>query len=282
MLCESVKNKSSTERCSAKALKNLRFCGKHAKMKVPRLWIDKDDKTRCVLRIQKIWRGIRVRRLMNLQGPGVLNRTYCHNDEDLVTCQGKTEVHPGNYFSFDEGGKIYWFDFRSIYSWSLEHIRPTNPFTRQELTLETRQRIKEIAFLRENKLMPLFHDLGRAMDFKKVFVDRWMLIGQYLDENMFEDISPVVFTEMNRTQFWLFSSFMCESLLVWAKEKKHPHSRRNIYYAWMKNCWRRQTLELATTSNVAYYVAGTLLKILKDCKQPYEVCFQIMSARHRV
>jgi len=189
-------------------------------------------------------------------------------------------VHPGNYFSFDEDGKIFWFDVRSIYAWSLEQLKPTNPYTRQNLSIETRKRLKKVIAIRELKLLPLFHDLRRLMEFKKVFADRWMLIGQYMEENMFEDTNPNLIFNMSRTQFWLFSYHMYESLLLWANEK--PQSRRLMYCVWMKQCWRRQTLEINGTTNVAFYVGGTLLKILKDCKEPYDICFQIMSARHRL
>jgi len=278
MLCNSVKNKSSIDRCTSKALKNLQFCGKHAKMKKPKLW--SEEKANSIVLIQKRWRGYRIRNRMKLQGPGILKRSLCHNDDDLVTCENRDEVHPGNYFSFDEDGKIFWFDIRSIYAWSLEHLRPTNPYTRQPLSIEIRKRLKQVIILREAVGLPLFHDLKRIMDIKKVFSDRWTLIGQYLEENLFEDMNLTVLLNMNQTQFWLFSYHMYESLLLWANEK--PDSRRPVYCAWMKQCWRRQTLEMNATTNVAFYVSGTLLKILKDCREPYEVCFQIVAACHRL
>jgi hypothetical protein len=280
MQCASVKNKASTERCSAKALKNLKFCGKHAKMKVPKLWVDTDDRSIAACRIQKIWKGYRVRYRMILQGPGILSRVKCHNEEDLVSCEERNKIHPGNYFSFEEEGKLYWFDFRTIYAWSLERLKPTNPYTRKELTIETRKRLKEIAYLRSKTALCLFHDLSRSSEYQKVFQDHWTLIGQYIEENLFEEINLGILLNLNRTQFWVFSSYMCESLLVWASEKKS--SRRDLYYTWMRYCLRRQTLEIGGNTDVAYYVGNTLLKILRDCKQPYEVCFQIMGARLRL
>jgi len=280
MICESVKNKASTERCSAKALKNLKFCGKHAKMKKPRLWVDTDDRSLAAKKIQKIWNGYRVRYRMVLQGIGVMKRGACHNQDDLVTCEETSQIHPGNYFSFEEDGKLYCFDFRTIYAWSLEKLKPTNPYTRQELSLETRKRLKEVAYLRGKTPLSLFHESSRTRELEKVFADHWMLIGQYLGEHLFEEVDIGLLLNLNRTQFWLFTSYMCESLMLWAIEKKN--TRRDLYYIWMRTCWRRQTLEITLDTNVAYYIGSTLLKILRDCKNPYDVCFQIMSARHRL
>jgi hypothetical protein len=249
-------------------------------MKIPRLWVDTDDRSIAAFRIQKVWRRYRVQYRLRLQGIGILSRSKCHNEEDLVTCEESNRIHPGNYFSFEEEGKLYCFDFRTIYAWSLEKLKPTNPYTRKELTIETRKRLKEIAYLRSKTALGLFHDADRPNDYEKVFEDHWILIGQYIEENLFEEINLGLLLNLNRTQFWLFSSYMCESLLIWASEKKD--TRRDLYYTWMRYCLRKQTLEIRGNTNVAYYVANTLLKILKDCKQPYEVCFQIMSARMRL
>jgi len=246
-------------------------------MKVPKIWLDTCDKTIAAFKIQKIWRGYRVRYRLRLQGPGVLQRSKCHNEEDLVTCEEKTRIHPGNYFSFEEDGKLYCFDFRTIYSWSLEHLKPTNPYTRKELSTETRKRMKELATIRSKTALSLFHD---TRPYKKLFGDQWMLIGQYIEENLFEEVNPEVLLNLNRTQFWLFTSYMCESLMIWAREKKN--TRRDLYCSWMKYCWRRQTLELNQNTDAPYYVGQTLLKILRDCKNPYEVCFQIVGARLRL
>jgi hypothetical protein len=217
---------------------------------------------------------------MRMQGVGIMSRKKCHNEEELFTCEERDRLHPGNYFSFEEDGKLYWFDFRTIYLWSLENLKPTNPYTRACLTLETRKRLKQVAVIRERVGLPLFHNIERNLDSSKVFADRWMLIGQYMEENLFEEINPRILLNLNRSQFWLFSSYMRDSLLVWSKEL--PGTRRKYYYNLMLNCWKRQTIEFKSNTNVASYIGATLLKILKDSKQPYEICFQIMSARHRL
>lgn len=278
MLCGSCKNKTSNERCGSPALKNLTFCGKHAKSKNPRLWSVVNSADDSAVKIQKIWRGWIVRYLLDMAGPGVLKRSLCHNTEDVITSDEK--VHPLNYFAFHEDDKIFWFDIKSIFQISLAKLQPENPYTRQKLSLETRKRLKEAIYYRESRRLPLFHDPLYLNDADKVFEMRWMRISQMLEESLFIDINPMFFIALNRTQLWEFTAILRDKLLLWAKEHRNVNSRRNIYYLWVHTCWRRQTLEVADTKKVCQYLGACLLKIMKDAKQPHDLCFKILSARH--
>jgi hypothetical protein len=86
-LCESCKNKNSLDRCSSPALKGLLYCGKHAKVKNPRVWkiINKLDGK--VTLITKIWRGYHLRKLLKLAGPGLFNKSLCVNQDELVSLE---------------------------------------------------------------------------------------------------------------------------------------------------------------------------------------------------
>jgi len=278
MLCNSCKNKTSAERCGSPALKNMTFCGKHAKTKNPRIWSVVNPVGDSAVKIQKIWRGWVVRHILALAGPGVLNRSVRNNTEDVITAEEK--VHPFNYFAFEEDGKVYWFDVRSIIQISISKLQPENPYTRCPLTLDTRKRLKEAIYYREFRLLPLFHDPLYLTDMDKVFEMRWMMISQILEEHLFIDVNPMFFVTLNRTQLWEFTALFRDSLLNWAKEHSSVHSRRNIYYVWIHTCWRRQTLEVATPKQVCHYLGGALLKILKDLKQPHDLCFKLLGARY--
>lgn len=278
MLCNSCKNKTSTERCKYPSLKNLSFCGKHAKTKNPRIWSVVNSADVKATTIQKIWRGWVIRHILSLAGPGVLKRSVCHNTEDLVTLEER--IHPFHYFAFEEEGKIFWFDIRSLFQITIAKLQPENPYTRCRLTLDTRKRLKEAAYYRESRSFPLFHDPLYLTDMDKVFEMRWMIISQMLEEHLFVDVNPMFFIALNRTQLWEFSIIFRKSLLLWAKEHTNIHSRRNIYYVWFHTCCRRQMVELATPKQVCHYLGGALLKILKDLKSPSELCFKILGARY--
>jgi len=217
---------------------------------------------------------------LKLAGPGVLKREKCHNEEELITYDAKNELYPFDYFSFLENGKLYWFDIRSIFQWSTEHLKPVNPYTKQELRLETRKRLKDCVFHRESRGLPLYHDITLSTTREKLFAMRWMMISQILEENLFIEIDPMLFVNLNRSQIWTMTHVLRDSMLIWAKEHTNINSRRNIYYCWIAKCFKRQTLEYATSSQVLYYLSSTLLRILKDCKTPYDICFQIVSARY--
>lgn len=275
MLCTALKNKKSTERCSAKALKNLTFCGKHAKSTNPKLWTS--DKSESAILIQKIWRGWRIRNYFALAGPGVLKRSICNNSEDIVTFDN---IHPMNYFAFYEDGKIHCFDVRSIFQICVEKLNPENPYTRQAIDTNDRKRLKELCMLRERRSMPLVHDQLYMSDRDKVFAMRWMMISQMIGENLFTDIEPIYLYGLNRTQLWQFTQLLRLQFLLWAKEHNNPDSRRNTYYLWIHSALRRQTYEELSGKDVALFLGGCLLKILKDCKQPYDVCFKILGALH--
>jgi hypothetical protein len=280
MLCSSCKNSKSTERCPAPALKNLLFCGKHAKVSKPRLWAEANPTGPQAILIQKIWRGWIVRYRMNLAGPGVLNRKICHNEEDVITYIERDKIHPFDYFGFHEDDKVFCFDVRSLFQLSIDKLQPENPYTRQQLSLDTRKRLKNVIYRRGIRRLPLFYDRMYDADEEKLFNMRWMMISQFLEEHLFVDLNPMFFTALNRTQLWEFTGLLRNNLMIWAKEHKDQNSRRILYYIWINMCWKRQTLSIESEQQVCQYLGKALLKMLMDAKNPYDVCFKILSARH--
>jgi hypothetical protein len=282
MLCNSCKSKTSTDRCPSPALKSLQFCGRHAKVKTPRLWVEVNSVDPKVILIQKIWRGYRIRSYLALCGEGVLSRSECHNEDELITGEEKDKLHPMNYFSFKEAGKLYWFDVRSVFQWSLQHLQPQNPYTKQPICMDSRKRLKECIFRRERMGLETFFPTPDEPNFAKLFADRWMMVCQMMEENLHEEMNPILFVGLNRHQLWTFTTILKHSLLTHAKEHKAIGSRRNLYYMWIQQSWKRQSLDVTTASNVAMYLGGILLRILKDAKNCSDVCFLILSARYRI
>lgn len=127
MSCISCKNKSSTERCPSKPLLGSQFCGKHIRCKNPRVWTQVNNIDKHIVKIQSFWRGWWLRNQLKLAGPGVLQRKVIHNEDELVTCDSVSSIHPLDYFAFEEGGKIYAFDIRSLITWFHKGTQPINP-----------------------------------------------------------------------------------------------------------------------------------------------------------
>jgi hypothetical protein len=278
MICTSYKNKTSTERCSAKALKNLTFCGKHSKVKKPRIWVDTNAINRNIVNIQKLWKGYRIRSYLKLCGPGVLDRTKCHNEEELFEFNEKEKQYPLDYFAFEEADKIYWFDFKSIIQWTLEN--PTNPYTKQTLTSDTMKRLRECMFRRELMGMECFHNQSEYITIGIKFANTWKLICQVLNDQFHTGITPAVFTGLDPVSIWSITSIIRNSMLMYAREHTTVGSRRVYYYVWLGKCLRLQSIN--DPANSSRYLGNTLLRILKDSKEQTDVCFQIISARHCV
>lgn len=281
MKCASCKNKTSTDQCSSKPLKGMILCGKHAKVKNLRLWKDVNSLDDKAVIIQKIWRGYSVRHWLKIAGPGVLNRSVCHNDEELVSMDEKTSVSPLDYFSFEEGGKVYWFDIRSLSENCMLKVEPLNPYTREPLTIDTRRRMRQLCIKRHRKNLNNMHDVSNKRSVDEIILSTWTHVCQIIIENGFFDMSPLYFTSLNSTRLFIFNTIIQKDLVAWAAEHTSKLSRRHRYVFWMK----RLLGEFATgvdTTRLVYLTGRVLVTILNDCSDNYGICFIIMSALHRL
>lgn len=279
--CGACRNKTSTERCMNKPLKGLLFCGVHARSKTRHLWYEAELMHDKATLIQKIWRGYSVRNWLKLAGTGVLKRCVCHNEEELVTFDDKNSVSPLDYFSFEEGGKVYWFDVRSILQNSIDKVKPMNPYTREPLSLETRQRLRKIAILRDHRNLKNLHEEVAPKTAENLIRLAWTSVCQIIEENGFPDMSPMYFISLNRSQLYIFISMIQQDIIAWSAEHTTPNSRRKRYIPWT----RRLIGEYISGTNVhalSYITAKCLLAMLNDYPEPYSLCFIIMSALHRV
>jgi hypothetical protein len=278
-LCSSCKSKTSKERCSAKSVGDTLFCRRHVKVKVPRLWAVINNVDPCAIMIQKVWRGYSVRNWIRLAGPGAINRTKCHNDEELFTLDGKMSVSPFSYFAFDEAGKIYWFDIRSLSQHCLKTM--TNPYTRQPLTIENRKRLRKLSIMRHRRKLPYIHESSQQTDINQVITEIWTSISQIIEENGFFDVNPRTFSSLNRSQLYVFLLMISNDLKAWAVEHNSKYSSRHKYFVWT---WKILKLFTPATHplKIQFMVAKVLLNILYDGIAPYNVCFIIMSSLYRL
>jgi hypothetical protein len=214
MSCVSCKNKTSSERCENKPLKGLILCGKHVRVKNLRLWKDVNNLDSKVILIQKLWRGYLVRSWLTMSGPGVLKRSVCHNEDEIVTLDEKHKVNPFDYIGFEENSKVFWFDVRSLVEICKRTLKPTNPYTREPLTTNTRQRLRKICIRRYARKMSNYHNQQSSLSFEEKLELQWMYICQILEENCFFDTSPMYFTAMSRIQLFIFISFIYKDTYI--------------------------------------------------------------------
>jgi hypothetical protein len=246
-------------------------------MKEPRLWHIVNDVNTKVLLISKVWRGYTIRRLLALAGPGVLNRSVCHNEEELVLMVDKSKVHPLRYFSFEEDGKIWWFDVLSMIGCFNAALKPLNPYTRQPISMETRLRLRSLYKYRiKNKLQTLHEKAGpRSVSDMANF--QWTRVCQMLQENGFEDATPNMFSTLSPHLLHILLSYMCTDMLQLASE--HPKTSKRYMYA---RALRHNKSHMYASRSPELYVATTLVMLLNDAVDTYPICFLIMSALFRL
>lgn len=279
VLCASCKNKTSLEQCTSTALKGLQFCGKHIKVRDKRIWAEVNKGNTNVILIQKIWRGYIIRKYLSLCGPGVLKRKACLNDDELVTLESKDRYYPLDYFSFDEADKLYWFDIRSLYQYIRNLRKPINPYTRQPITLETRRRLRELCMMRKRRNMFNLHQAPPPMELQQTTDMKWLDLCQILEENGFEEINYLYFSSLSRGRLHVFMNLIYNDMVTYAAEHTKPESRRKKYVSWIKSVIHNPEKSVLRASS---YCVKTLLSILNDSKEPYYVCFTIVSALVRL
>ncbi len=255
------------------------MCGKHAKVKNPRVWKDPNNLDEKVTIIQKIWKGHSVRNWLALAGPGVLKRSLCHNDEELVSLENKTSVHPFDYFAFEENSKVYWFDIRSLSDNCSSKMNPANPYTRELLTLDTRKRLRELCVRRSLRLIKNTYNSTQTTE--QVISAAWVHVCQIIAENGFFDLPSAYFVSLNRTQLYVFVNIFRQDLIAWAAEHTTNNSRRIRYLFWIKRLLGEYAKGVETP-RFSYLTSKALLEILNDRAENYSICFMIMSALHRL
>lgn len=273
MKCEAVRKKGSVDPCLSNAVIGRTLCGKHLRSKDVTLWSNAHaSRIHKIVRFQSVFRGYHIRQLLKLAGPGVLNRKNLANEEDVVTTSEKDKVSPLNYFSFEENGKIWWFEFNTIWKWASGSIHPTNPYTKVLLNEETKRRLWSMW---SSRILYKLSLPDESPMFNERIIARWNTICQIFIDNGFVDIHPTEFINLRTI------GYICMFKLLYAdysgiSYKESAHVKKIINY-----------LEFLLKTNKPHrailYSTYTLLLLLTICKQKnrYILVFHILSAFYR-
>jgi hypothetical protein len=160
-------------------------------------------------------------------------------------------------------------------------INPTNPYTRQQISIETRKRLREVTLLRENYKLENTHDTTKQKSRDEIIQDSWINVCQIIVENGFFEMSHLYFTSLNRTQLFIFINILKQDLVAWAAEHSNLASRRYRYIFWIKRLLNEYNKGIDAT-RLSFLTARILIGILDDSLNNYPVCFMAMSALHRL
>lgn len=275
MQCESVRKKGSTDQCGARAVLGHTMCGRHARMKAPLRWADLHrHKSHRIARVQALIRGWLLRKRLALGGPGVLRRKDLANDEELVTCVEKERQHPFEYFAFEENGKVWWFDFASLWRWVIQTHTPANPYTKVPLSNETRRRLRDVwGYLQRHKI-PLPPE---SPVYEQRIQERWNVLCQLFIDNGFTEVHPNTF--LNLESHDLRSMMILLERDVQVVLRNTDTNRNRILRLCMVPLLARNQWIPARRYNM--WIAYILMLVLSVPKDPYVMTFSVLSALYR-
>ena len=280
MQCFACKNQQSWERCGIRSVPGFSCCRRHLKTRHTRMWISQFPcALLCIRRFQALWRGYSVRIPLKLAGPGVLRRSLCNNDEDVSTLDSKTGVHPFDYFSIVESGKVFWFDQRTMVQWAQKELEIQNPWTRTPIPVEDLRRFRKLCEWRRLSGRPMYHEGQPApMTATERRDGRWLRIAQLIRECGF-DVHHENFISFSYPQLSLFVSALMEDMRLTAAMKPTPAYLKHLL--WIKNI-RNVMHTYPSLTHVSTDVAGILMAIFQqNVKSPDNFAFSVYSAFSR-
>lgn len=265
--CASVRKKGSLDPCPVPCLRGHTLCGRHARCKTPVLWVNVHQSRHSgLVRAQALIRGHLVRARLALAGPGVLRRSGLANDEDLATMTETRRIPPFDYVSFEENGKVWAFEFPTLFAWVLRSEVPANPYTKVPLTTETRRRLFQlwVARVRSRQSSPL------------AFTESCRFLGHIFQDNGFADIGTTSFADLPKVTWIRFYRVLQQELLT-LYPVDNLVRRRGIIL-----CRRMEHFAPITGSSQYCQIStATLLRLLTVPPNPYLVCFSVLSCFYR-
>jgi hypothetical protein len=273
--CAAVQRKGSADPCEVMAVRGHTLCGRHARMKHPVLWSDANQPiVPPVVRIQACVRRWLIQKRLSYAGPGVLCRAHLANEEDIVTCAPASRVHPMNFVSFEENGKVWWFEFGSLWTWCMRNRIPLNPYTNVPLSSDTRKRLRSIwGYMRRHKI-----DLPpESSVFEDRLRHRFHVMTQHFADYGFEGVSVESLMQCSKLHYVSLFGILrrdAESVLPAGS----PFRTR------IATLCDHRTQSANSISSQAYILqsVGLLLHMLSLYRDPYVLTFSILSAFHRV
>jgi hypothetical protein len=141
-----------------------------------------------IIKIQKIFRGLLVKRYKYFHGPASMNRKICTNKDDFITLEPVEEINFHQFLSYkDTDGFIYGFDIISLHnlflkSKSIECVR--NPYNRNLIPEAVIKTIKSI--IRLGKILKIqiklhYDDETQNISMEKLLELRALQLFQNID-----------------------------------------------------------------------------------------------------
>jgi len=142
-----------------------------------------------IIKIQKMFRGLLIKKYKTYHGPATMNRKICNNPYDFVTMEPVEEINFHQFLSYkDADGFIYGFDIISLHnlflkSKNIESVR--NPYNRNlipEAVIKTIKNIIRLSRIFKIKIQLHYEDDTQNISMEKVLELRALQLFQHIDE----------------------------------------------------------------------------------------------------
>jgi hypothetical protein len=271
--CAAVKKRGSLDPCPTKPLRGHTLCGRHARMRNPTLWRDANVTRKVtIIKIQALVRGWLIRRRLSYAGFGVLCRSGLANDEDIITCVEKGRVHPMDFFSFEENGKFWWFEFGGLWTWCMRNSEPTNPYTKVKLNAETRKRLRTIWGYKRRHREEIPPESSHPEERMR---HRANVLVQHFEDYGFVDIHPSFILRCDRSDFIAFFTLLQRDVETVIPVSDPFRNRIAVL------CGSRTAPTYTSHSLYLLNCMSALLYIITLYRDPYAITFSILSAFYR-
>lgn len=256
-----------------------------------------------IIKIQKIFRRVLVRKYKELHGPASLNRKICTNTDDFVSMEPIEEINFHQFISYkDIDGFVYGFDITSLHNLFLKSSdKIKNPYNRNIIPESLFKNIRQL--IRIGKILKIHINLNFDDDIKNVSSEKAIelraltlfqnidALGNYSNANWF--------LSLNRSQL---NKLVRELVDIWNYRAQLPiQTKRNIcppigdpfrslsilYINQEENLWNvrkviLEVLEKFVNSGIdkdskalgAYYVLGALTLVNSEAATSLPWLFQ--------
>jgi hypothetical protein len=177
-----------------------------------------------------------------------------------------------DYFAFTENGKIWWFDFATLWKWSCLSVEPTNPYTKVPLDVDTKRRLRRMWSVRRRQRLPVPPDPTVYQDRMRL---RWTLLCQLFADNGFGVLDPGYFTGLSKNDYIVLFRRL-RDLLQDSVPKHHSRHALVLIHRCLITAW---TLPPAHYTLQASYA---LLMMLLHAKDEFTLGFCVLSSLYEL
>ena len=182
-----------------------------------------------IIKIQKIFRGMIVKKYKSLHGPASMSRKLCNNSDDFVTMEPVEEISFHQFISYkDIDGFIYGFDINSLYNLFFKSKSNNNPYNRNaipEIVLKNIKSIVRLSKILKINVNLLFDDDTKNVSSEKAIELRALTLFQNIDA-LGNYSNPEWFLSLNRNQLIKLVRELCD---IWNyRAQLSNETKRNI------------------------------------------------------